>query len=135
MALELAKDTIDIGIVTRDRKASLAFYGGVLGLPALEELRMDGFTISRFQVGGCVLKILEFDRAPGVTGPGGALGDATGIRYWTVSVSNLDQILDACRAAGRPIADGPAQVRPGVTIALVEDPDGNLVEFVERPAG
>lgn len=134
MGLELAKPTIDIGIVTTDRKASAAFYGDVLGLPRLGELRMDGFTISRFQVGDCVLKILEFDRPPAARVVRGGLGAATGIRYWTISVSDLDQVLADCRAAGRPIIDGPAQIRPGVSIALVEDPDGNIVEFVERPA-
>lgn len=74
MGLELAKPTIDIGIVTTDRKASAAFYGDVLGLPRLGELRMDGFTISRFQVGDCVLKILEFDRPP----PPGWCGEGWG---------------------------------------------------------
>jgi catechol 2,3-dioxygenase-like lactoylglutathione lyase family enzyme len=134
MPLALVKPTVDIGIVTIDRAASTAFYGGVLGLPELEPLRMDGFSISRFAVGDCVLKILEFDDVPKAKAPSGPLGSATGLRYWTISVSNLDEILDACRAAGRPIAEGPTEVRPGVSIALVEDPDGNLVEFVNRAA-
>lgn len=134
MPLALVKPTIDLGIVTTDRAASKAFYGGTLGLPELGELRMDGFGISRFQVGDCVLKILEFDQPPAAKAAGGRLGEVTGIRYWTMSVSNLDEVLEACRAAGRPIAEGPTEIRPGVTIALVEDPDGNLVEFVNRPA-
>jgi lactoylglutathione lyase len=132
--LALARPTVDLGIVTTDRTASRAFYGGTLGLPELDELRMDGFSISRFQVGDCILKILEFDQPPpGKAAPGG-LAAATGIRYWTVSVSNLDEVLKACRAAGRPITDGPTEVAPGVVIVLVEDPDGNLVEFVSRSA-
>jgi catechol 2,3-dioxygenase-like lactoylglutathione lyase family enzyme len=132
--LALARPTLDLGIVTTNRAASRAFYGGTLGLPELEELRMDGFSISRFQIGDCILKILEFDQSPRVKAAAGGLGAATGIRYWTMSVSNLDEVLDACRAAGRPIADGPTEVAPGVTIVLVEDPDGNLVEFVSRSA-
>jgi lactoylglutathione lyase len=132
--LTLVKPTIDLGIVTADRAASKAFYGGTLGLPELEELRMDGFSISRFQVGDCVLKILEFDQPPRAKAAPGGLGAATGVRYWTVSVSNLGEVLEACRAAGRPVADGPTEIRPGVIIAMVEDPDGNLVEFVNRSA-
>jgi catechol 2,3-dioxygenase-like lactoylglutathione lyase family enzyme len=132
--LALVKPTIDLGIVTTDRPASKAFYGGTLGLPELEELHMDGFSISRFQVGDCVLKILEFDQPPTAKAAAGGLGGAAGIRYWTVSVSNLDEVLEACRAAGRPIIEGPTEIRPGVAIALVEDPDGNLVEFVNRAA-
>jgi catechol 2,3-dioxygenase-like lactoylglutathione lyase family enzyme len=132
--LQLAKPSIDIGIVTEDADASAAFYGDVLGFPPLPDLRMDGFGIRRFQVGDCVLKILQFDRPPGRSAPAGGLGDATGLRYWTVSVTNLDEILDACRTAGREILEGPTELRPGVSIALVADPDGNIVEFVSRPA-
>ncbi len=79
-------------------------------------------------------KILEFDQPPRAKAAVGGLAAATGMRYWTVSVSNLDEVLEACRAAGRPIADGPTEIAPGVTIVLVEDPDGNLVEFVSRSA-
>jgi catechol 2,3-dioxygenase-like lactoylglutathione lyase family enzyme len=134
VGLELAKPVIDIGIVTTDAEASAGFYGGVLGLAPLPDVGMDGFTIRRFQIGDCVLKILQFDSPPERSAAGGGLGDATGIRYWTVSVTNLDQVLDACRSAGRPIVEGPTEVRPGVSIALVADPDGNIVEFVNRPA-
>jgi catechol 2,3-dioxygenase-like lactoylglutathione lyase family enzyme len=134
MALELSKSTIDIGIVTKDAQAIAEFYGDVLGLPAMPDLQMDGFAIRRFQVGDCVLKILQFDQPPAQTAPSGGLGDATGIRYWTVSVTDLEPILDACRAAGRPIIDGPTEIRPGISIVLIEDPDGNIVEFVSRPA-
>ena len=134
MGLHLAKPTIDIGIVTEDADASASFYGSVLGLPTLPDLAMDGFAIRRFQVGDCVLKILQFDRPPNRSAPAGGLGDATGIRYWTVSVTNLEEILDACRAAGREVIEGPTELRPGVSIALVTDPDGNILEFVSRPA-
>lgn len=130
----LVKPTIDIGIVTTNQKAMVDFYGSVLGFPALSDVPMDGFLVKRFQVGDCVLKILEFDEespAPAVTG---GLAASTGLRYWTVSVSNLEEVLDAVRAAGQKVVDGPTEVRPGVSIALVTDPDGNLLEFVNRPA-
>ena len=37
----------------------------------------------------------------------------------------------ACDAAGATIVVPEREVRPGVTIAIVEDPDGNWVEFVK----
>lgn len=134
MAVHLAKSTVDIGIVTTDRDASCAFYGEVLGLPSLDPVRMDRFSISRFAVGDCVLKILEFDTPPPAKAPDGGIGDASGIRYLTISVANLDEVLAGCRAANRPVIDGPTEIRPGVSIAFVQDPDGNIVEFVNRPA-
>jgi lactoylglutathione lyase len=130
----LVKPTIDIGIVTTNQQAMVDFYGGVVGFPALSDVPMDGFVVKRFQVGDCVLKIVTFDEEPGSVHPTGLLGDSTGLRYWTVSVSNLDAILTAVQVAGQKVVEGPTEVRPGVTIALVTDPDGNLVEFVNRPA-
>lgn len=134
MAVELAKRTIDIGIVSKDAEASAAFYGGVLGLPSLADVKMDGFLIRRFQVGDCVLKVLQYDTTPSRDAGGGALASATGIRYWTVSVTDLDEVLKTCADGGYPAFDGPTEVRPGVSIAFVADPDGNIVEFVGRTA-
>lgn len=134
MGIELSKPTIDIGIVTPDVEASASFYGGVLGFEKLPDVQMDGFIIRRFQVGDCVLKMLQFDQPPAQRTPTGGLGDVTGIRYWTVSVTNLDPILEKVRAAGRTIVEGPTEVRPGVNIVLIADPDGNIVELVSRPA-
>jgi catechol 2,3-dioxygenase-like lactoylglutathione lyase family enzyme len=131
---ELAKPTIDIGIVTTNQEGMVDFYGSVVGFPPLPDVQMDGFLVKRFQVGDCVLKIVTFDEAPTSTHRAGLLGDSTGLRYWTVSVSNLDEVLAAVRAAGSRIVDGPTEVRPGVSIVLVTDPDGNLIEFVDRPA-
>jgi predicted enzyme related to lactoylglutathione lyase len=130
----LVKPTIDIGIVTTNQEAMVDFYGNVVGFPALSDVPMDGFLVKRFQVGDCVLKIVAFDAQPAGTQVAGMLGDATGLRYWTVSVSNLDEILTAVQDAGQKIVEGPTEVRPGVWIVLVTDPDGNLVEFVNRPA-
>lgn len=134
MALELSRNAIDIGIVTKDAAASATFWSEVVGLPELGPLRMDGFDLRRFQVGDCILKIVQFDDAPPQDAPTGPLGAATGIRYWTISVTDLAPILAACEKAGRPVVEGPTEMRPGVSIVLIEDPDGNLVEFVSRPA-
>lgn len=133
MTAQLVKPTIDIGIVTTNRNAMVDFYGNVVGFPPLGDVPMDGFLVKRFQVGDCVLKIVEFDEQPGGRAVAGALGDSTGLRYWTVSVANLDEVLAAVRAAGHQVIDGPTEIRPGVSIALVADPDGNIVEFVNRP--
>jgi lactoylglutathione lyase len=130
----LVKPTIDIGIVTTNQEAMVDFYGNVVGFPALSDVPMEGFLVKRFQVGDCVLKIVTFDEQPAGTQVAGMLGDATGLRYWTVSVSNLEEILTAVQDAGQKIVEGPTEVRPGVSIVLVTDPDGNLVEFVNRPA-
>ncbi|MFI7195130.1 VOC family protein [Nocardia nova] len=133
MTAQLVKPTIDIGIVTTNSDAMVDFYGNVIGFPPLSDVPMDGFLVKRFQVGDCVLKIVQFVEEPTGRAVVGALGDSTGLRYWTVSVSNLDDILTAVEAAGQKVVEGPTEVRPGVSIAIVTDPDDNLIEFVNRP--
>ena len=56
---------------------------------------------------------------------------ATGYRYWTISVSNLSELVQQCEAAGVTVAVPITELRPGITIAIVEDPDGNWVELLE----
>ena len=134
MALELAKPTIDIGIVTKDAEAIAAFYGGVLGLPPLADVQMDGLADQaipdrRLRAQGAAVRRDAFP-----LGGGGELAEATGIRYWTVSVTDLDEVLKMCANGGHPAIDGPNEVRLGVSIAFVADPDGNIVEFVGRAA-
>ena len=55
---------------------------------------------------------------------------ATGYRYWTITVSNMGDVVSACAAAGAKVVMTAREIRPGVKIAIVADPDGNWVEFL-----
>ena len=66
--------------------------------------------------------------------PGGMLG-ATGIRYLTFWVADMDELLQRAAAAGRRVPIARTTVRPGVDIAMVEDPDGNWVEIGQISEG
>jgi catechol 2,3-dioxygenase-like lactoylglutathione lyase family enzyme len=46
-------------------------------------------------------------------------------------VTNLEAITQKCADAGITIAVPLTEVRPGVRISIVEDPDGNWVEFLQ----
>ena len=130
MSVNLTKDSIDLGIVTNDAAASIAFYRDVLGFEDLGEFPMPGGVMRRLQCGTSTIKIVALKRAPAGTAPPGGIGGGTGYRYWTISVSNLAEIVAACEAAGAKVAIPITELRPGVTIAMVEDPDGNWVEFL-----
>jgi glyoxylase I family protein len=130
MSVNLTKDSIDLGIVTNDAVASIAFYRDVLGLEDLGEFPMPGGAMQRLQCGASTIKIVSMKKPPAATAAPGGIGGATGYRYWTISVSNLAEIVAACEAAGVKIAIPITELRPGITIAMVEDPDGNWVEFL-----
>ena len=134
MGVQLAKSAIDLGIVISDSDASLRFYRDVLGLDHVADIDMaigGGAVMHRLQCGDTVLKLVNIEATP-PAGPGGGLTGATGIRYFTMIVDNLDEIVAECEAAGVKVVVPISEARPGVTIAIVTDPDGNWVEFVRQ---
>ena len=132
MSAVITKPAIDFGIVTRDAQRMLAFYQGILKLPLEEVLPMpSGGTMHRLKVGDSIIKIVQLDNPPAHDGVPGGIPAATGFRYLTISVANLQQLVDLCEAAGADVAVPIKTIRPGVTIAMVADPDGNWVELIE----
>ena len=132
MPVELTKDSIDLGIVVTNVDACLAFYRDTLGLTLAGETPLPGGGVMhRLMCGTSLIKLVVPAKAPPVVAPPGGIQGATGYRYWTISVSNIEDLVAECGAAGHKIAVPVTELRPGVTIAIVEDPDGNWVEFVQ----
>jgi len=132
MGVALAKDSIDLGIVIADVDRSLAFYRELLGLELAGEMPMPGGgTMYRLMCGTSMIKLIKPGREPKAPAAPGGIPGAYGYRYWTISVTNLVELTDACAAAGHKIAVPVTELRPGVTISIVEDPDGNWVEFLQ----
>lgn len=132
MSLAITKSAIDLGIVTRNPKPMVAFYRDVLGLTYTEETPMPGGgSMHRLMCGETMVKIVTPGNLSDVEAPAGGLAGASGYRYWTVSISNLDEAAETCASAGFKLPVKPLEIRPGVRIAMVEDPDGNWVELLE----
>jgi catechol 2,3-dioxygenase-like lactoylglutathione lyase family enzyme len=132
MTVQLTKDSIDLGIVVRDAEASLAFYRDTLGFtPAGDNDMPGGAHMWRLMCGTSMIKLVQFAKERRAVAPPGGIGGATGYRYWTMTVSNLDDVVVACEAAGYTIAVPRTTLGPGITIAIIEDPDGNWVELLE----
>lgn len=128
---QITKDSIDLGIVVCDIERSLAFYRDTLGLELQGTMPMPGgATMYRLLCGTTTIKLVDKQPSP-PHAPGGGITDACGYRYFTITVSNLEELTAACGAAGFTISVPPLDLRPGVKIAIVEDPDGNLVEFLQ----
>jgi catechol 2,3-dioxygenase-like lactoylglutathione lyase family enzyme len=47
-------------------------------------------------------------------------------------IKNLSDVCKELRSKGIVFEVPEKELRPGVRIAMVRDPDGNVVEFVER---
>lgn len=130
MGVQLTKQAIDLGIVTTNGPAMLAFYRDVLGFKYLREMPMPGGGLMHQMLcGDSMIKLVVLDKVPASAAPGGPQGGG-GYRYWTMTVSNLAELVQACADAGHKVVMKERELRPGVKIAMVEDPDGNWVEFL-----
>ena len=124
---------IDIGIVVRDIDACLPFYRDVLGLKVLFDFQLPtGSHMWQLAVGPCVVKLVTHSPAPDAANPPGGSAGGTGLRYWTMGVDDIDAAVAQCEAAGAPIPLPVLEMMPGIRIAMVEDPEGNVVEFLEQ---
>jgi catechol 2,3-dioxygenase-like lactoylglutathione lyase family enzyme len=134
MGVKIVKDAIDLGIVTTNGPAMLAFYRDVLGFKHEGDVAMKdaGITVMhRLWFGNSLIKIVVPVTAPAAKAAPGGIPGSTGYRYWTMTISNIAEVLKAVEAAGHKVVRGLTEIRPGISIAIVEDPDGNWVEFLQ----
>ena len=125
-----AKDSLDLGIVVSDIKASLNFYQNILGLEFVGITPVWFGTMHRLRFGTSDFKLIEPKTVP----PPEAIGleKQLGFRYVTFVIKNLSELCAELKGKGIEFALPEKEVRPGVRVAMVKDPDGNIVEFVER---
>jgi catechol 2,3-dioxygenase-like lactoylglutathione lyase family enzyme len=125
-----AKDSLDLGILVSDIEASLNFYQNLLGLDFVGVTPLWFGAMHRLRFGTSDFKLIEPNTIP----PRGALGleAQLGFRYVTFQIENLSELCSKLLSEGIEFALPEKEIRPGVRIAMVKDPDGNIVEFVER---
>ncbi len=128
--MQPAKDSIDLGMIVGDIQKSLHFYQTLLGLPKIEERPASTGTMHRLRFGSSDVKLIDPTGQPGA-GPIG-IEQQLGFRYLTFVVTNLDAVCQLMEAENIEFTRAKTEIAPGTTIAMVKDPDGNIVEFVER---
>jgi catechol 2,3-dioxygenase-like lactoylglutathione lyase family enzyme len=132
--MQVSKESIDLGIVVTDEKAAVGFYRDGLGLEWDGELALPGGRMYRLKCGTTVIKLLKLDRTPTAKpAPGGPMA-GLGLRYFTISVPDIRGLIAQLEAKGIRATVPVTEFRPGVTIAMVTDPDGNTIEFLQNSA-
>ena len=128
--MEPAKDSLDLGILVSNIKSSLNFYQNILGLKFIEERPLWFGTMYRLRFGSSDFKLITPHTYP----PNGPIGieSQLGFRYVTFVIKNLSILCTELQNKGIEFVETEKEIRPGVRIAMVKDPDGNIVEFVER---
>jgi catechol 2,3-dioxygenase-like lactoylglutathione lyase family enzyme len=128
--MEIAKESLDLGVLVSDINASLKFYQDILGLKFIEKIPVWFGTMYRLRYGVSDFKLI----APKTLPPKGPVGleAQIGFRYITFGIKNLSAVCAKLQEKGFAFEIPEKEARPGVKIAMVRDPDGNIVEFVER---
>jgi catechol 2,3-dioxygenase-like lactoylglutathione lyase family enzyme len=135
VTIELTENHVEVGITVSDIAASLSFYCETLGFVEVATMPVEwGGTLHMLRLGDAVIKLASNDEIPKEANPPGGAAGATGLRWITLWVKDLDGVVDACSRANRPIPGPINSNYPGVKFAMVEDPDGNWIEFVEALA-
>jgi hypothetical protein len=86
-----------------------------------------------FECDGGVLKLLELpagDDGPEDASPPGPYHKATGVRWVTWNVDDIDEWVRRCSDATMQLP--VTELRPGLRVVILEDPDGNAIELIER---
>ena len=127
--MNLTKDSIDLGIVISDPAKSLAFYRDLLGMKDAGEMEVRGGRMYRLLCGNSLIKLVKMDREPEGKPAGGGPGRGFGFRYFTIHVDDLRGLIGQLESKGVKLLVPPAETRPGVAMAMVNDPDGNTIEL------
>ena len=135
MGAKASKEAIDLGIVTTNEDAMMVFYRDVLGFTHDGDVSMKkvGIKVMHFlRFGESIIKLVIPVEKPNARPAPGGFTKGTGYRYWTMTIENLDEVLSEVEAAGHKVVWPRTEVSPGVFAGMVEDPDGNWVEFIQR---
>ncbi len=147
-----ASPIVDIGIVVRDLDKSASFYKEALGLTEAPGFEVNGDYAKRiglsdgksldirvFTLGGddptTKIKLMSFGCDIGKPSDNQYIHSQLGFSYLTLHVPDLNVALERAQKAGvAPLADGPLELPKnlpqGIYLALVRDPDGNIIELV-----
>jgi len=132
MKVELSKEALDVGIVTNNGIAMLDFYSQILNFEKVGEVPFPGLgVVNKFLCGLSQIKILVLEKAPQHENARGDFTASSGYRYCTLNVKNLLEIVEECSSNDQSIQTPPREIRTGVTVAIIEDPDGNLIELMQ----
>ena len=114
-----------------DIDQTIRFYQEVLGLEVMErKVSPRGSHLAFLKVPNSE-ELIELCSFP-ASGPVSVQEDLIHLAF---EVENLDQTIDALKADGIPITDGPTRTSSGSRFIFIDAPDGYEVELIERPPG
>ena len=127
-----------VGLSVRDLDAAEEFYARAFGFSRQLEFDLAPHPIRGVMLahpGGFRLELFEHGAsAPGLQGLTPIEAHATrGYGHFALAAPDIDALFAGARGAGaRAIIEPSPSPEPGVRFAFLADPEGNLVELVEK---
>src|SRR5262245_38141663 len=125
MLLTPAKDSVDVLIFVSSINKSLGFYEGALGLEKTKEVETPFGTVHWLRYGTSAVKLMEPSRC---RRRAMSAGEATRHPHLSFEIRNLSGVCSVLQGKGVEFVMPETQVLPGRHIAMVKDPDGNIIE-------
>lgn len=138
---------LEVGIGCNDLAAMREFYENTLGLQFVSEARApqptaqayrlarSAATVVRLQTPrGERIKLIAPEGAPAPPAqPAAYVFDRANVMYLTFIISDIHAVVRRLAAAGIDCMTGdvPVTSRPGLYVAFLHDPEGNVVELVQ----
>lgn len=117
-----------IHLRSADPDAAAAFYEDVLG--AVRRARTQNGEQLRVTVDLAGIPLF-IDRAEPGAGPASE-APVHGTDHLALTVEDLDTALGELREKGVEVFSGPTEIRPGLRVAFLRDPDRVRIELLER---
>lgn len=116
-------------IRVKDIKKSLKFYEEILGLKILRTMQLsdaDLYFISDERE--CCTIELTYNHEL----PEGGYTHGNYFGHLAFDTEDMDKFAEILRVRGVEFKRGPFEIKPGLKIAFIEDPDGIPIEIIER---
>ncbi len=126
---------LDMGIVVRDLETMTRFYTEGLGFEHVSDRPTAAVSglLRRFECEGAYVKFLQLGKEPNLSSPpGGARGDCSGLRWFslTVDIDEIEQVWERCKALGATEVTPLQDTGDGRRYMVIEDPERNWFEVL-----
>ncbi|WP_433170915.1 VOC family protein [Actinoallomurus sp. CA-150999] len=130
-----------VGINVRDLAAATAWYSTAFGLRTVFEFTLEGPGLSAVVLesphGYRIELLARRGSAAGLRAPDPLTAALTeGYGHFALAVPDLEPVYEALirQGADEVMKPGPSP-EPGIRMAWVADPEGNLIELIEKNSG
>ena len=123
---------MESGIVSHDAAALVRFYVDGLGFTEDRVLHYPQGDVHRLSCGDALCKIFQPVDAPHPKPPAETWSHYRGFAYAALHVDDAGALYERAVAAGAGTIAEPYSPRPDATVAIITDPQGNMVEILQE---